>query len=201
MDRAKPLPERDLCIFEDGSDQDREPIALRIAGLTLPIELGEDINLGVATSRASDVVVPTTARQISLTGPIVRKGRFELQKCHQLKADHFTFLFADTGRTPEGGLRPRPGSRPHHGVVLLGWPIGCSSNVLDRGALLIIPWLSPRQRQRQAPTSPSTASAHRACACAPSSRSADVAICSPAPDPKFAKTEAASRAHEVNESG
>jgi hypothetical protein len=139
MDRAKPLPERDLCIFEDGSDQDREPIALRITGLTLPIELGEDINLGVATSRASDVVVPTTARQISLTGPIVRKGRFELQKCHQLKADHFTFLFADTGRTPEGGLRRRPGSTHP--------PRCCSARLadrlliecLDRGALLIIP--------------------------------------------------------------
>jgi hypothetical protein len=192
MDRAKPFPERDLRIFEDGSDQDREPIALRIAGLTLPIELGKDINLGVAAPRASDVVVPTTARQISLTGPIVRKGRFELQKCHQLKANHFTVLFADTGRTPEGGLRHRPGSR---------YPPRCCSarlagrsliECLDRGALLIIPWRSPRQRQRQAPTSPSTASAHRACACAPGSHGACVAISSPTPDPQFAKTEAAS---------
>jgi len=59
-----------------------------IAGLTLPIERREMINPDIAAPRTVDPVGPTMACQIRLAGVVVRERRFELQRCHLLKAGH-----------------------------------------------------------------------------------------------------------------
>jgi len=78
VDRAEPHLERDFRVLEDGSDQDREPIAVPIAGLTLPIECRETIDLDIATPRAVNLIGPTMFRQIRLTSVVVWERRLKL---------------------------------------------------------------------------------------------------------------------------
>ena len=78
VDRAEPHLERDFRVLEDGSDQDREPIAVPIAGLTLPIECRETIDLDIATPRAVNLIGPTMFRQIRLTSVVVWERHLKL---------------------------------------------------------------------------------------------------------------------------
>lgn len=88
VDHAKPVAQTDVRVLENGSDQHREPIAVRAAFLTLPMEGARPQLIAVrrAATRAIDAFRKAVMREISLASVIVRESLFPLSYGHLVNA-------------------------------------------------------------------------------------------------------------------
>jgi hypothetical protein len=84
MDDAKPLPQRLICVLEDGAGNVREAIGSHgSAFIALPVERPSSQRKRIsAAARACDAIRPATGNEICLAGILTREGHFELGEGH-----------------------------------------------------------------------------------------------------------------------
>src|SRR5207302_7792073 len=79
----EPLRKLDVRVFEDGADENREPISVSRAVLALPVELAPQlVDFFVLAARAAHAFWPAARLQIGLAGSLVRELGFQFRKGH-----------------------------------------------------------------------------------------------------------------------
>jgi hypothetical protein len=89
----EPLDERVFGILEDRPSNDREPIAVLVAGFAEPMERS-DLDgpyLGVAAARASDAIRPTALDEICLAVVLGLEPREKISELHHTKEYNASF--------------------------------------------------------------------------------------------------------------
>ena len=80
----EPLDQRIFRVLEDRSGDDREPIAVLVAGFTEPVERAgfDHPHFGITAARAMDAIRPTTLNKVCLAGIFAIEAGNKIAKLH-----------------------------------------------------------------------------------------------------------------------